>query len=142
MGYSGNQVKTLGECFSEFSLNNNKFIHKFLIVESHKVNLIGRDICSLLNCFFSIPDKIKINNVYDKILGNFQDYLSPEFISCVSEKIELRVGKEVKPILVIKKDGNIRLTGDFSRTVNPSLSMVNAKLISVDDVISQIGDAK
>ena len=184
LGYSGNQVKTLGECFAEFSFNNNTFIHKFLIVESHRVNLIGRDICSLLNCSFSIPDKLEINNIYDKILGKFKDYLSPNFISCVTEKVELTViEKDVKPNFVrarpvpiklkgkvkneieklvkdgklskvfnsewaspcvhaIKKDGNIRLCGDFSRTINPNLSIVNAKLISVDEVISQIGDAK
>ena len=43
---------------------------------------------------------------------------------------------------VLKKDGTIRVCGDFSSTINPVLSSVNANLISVDDVISQIGDAK
>ena len=43
---------------------------------------------------------------------------------------------------VLKVDGNIRICGDFSGTVNKHLQPVQSTLVSVDDVIAQVGDAK
>lgn len=47
------------------------------------------------------------------------------------------------PIVVAyKKDGNLRICADFSATVNKFLSPVNSPLITIDEAILSIGDAK
>ena len=43
---------------------------------------------------------------------------------------------------VLKSDGTVRICRDFSSTVNKFLQPVQSPLISIDDVISQVGDAK
>ena len=43
---------------------------------------------------------------------------------------------------VVKSNNDIRICGDFSVTVNKFLEPVNASLVSVDEVISQVGGAK
>ena len=43
---------------------------------------------------------------------------------------------------VLKSDNSVRICGDFSSTINKYLDPVNTPLISLDDVISQIGNAK
>ena len=41
----------------------------------------------------------------------------------------------------MKASGKIRVCGDFSKTVNKYLKPVNAKLPTIDEVLSQIGKA-
>ena len=43
---------------------------------------------------------------------------------------------------VLKSNGSIRICGDYSTTVNKSMDLVQYPLPSIDDVISEIGDAR
>lgn len=43
---------------------------------------------------------------------------------------------------VLKSDGTVRICGDFSATVNKFLHVAHSPLPTIEDVISQVGDAK
>ena len=44
LGYSGNAIKLCGETFVDVTYGHLKMRHKFLVVESNKVNLLSRDL--------------------------------------------------------------------------------------------------
>ena len=79
-----------------------------------------------------IPIKLK-----DKVCNQIDKLVSEGKISKVFQS-----NWASPSVNVLKKDGTVRLCTDFSSTLNPVVTQVNAKLISVDEVIAQIGDAK
>lgn len=74
-----------------------------------------------------------------------RDKLSDELHRLVSENILTPIyhSKWASPIVVVyKKDGSLRLVGDFSPTVNLHLDPVQSPLPTVDDTITYIGSSR
>ena len=156
------------------------------MVNSDSVNLFGRDFARKLNMLLVILNNTNtfsetINKV--DVLKEFEDYLSENYNSCVTETVHLNVKPDAVPsfsrartipirlkkpvkeeldrlvntgklekvyesawssptVNILKKDNSVRICGEFSASVNKFLDPVNSPLISIDDVISQVGDAK
>ena len=64
MGYGGNPIKIIGKCSQNFSFQGKEFLHTFLIVESDRENLFGRDLCLKLDLTMNLPD-FELKNVFN-----------------------------------------------------------------------------
>ena len=64
-GYSGNQVSLYGQTTVKFAYNGLSFMHTFLVVNSDRVNLLGRDLCNKLNIKFTVPGVNPSDKVYN-----------------------------------------------------------------------------
>ena len=97
-GYSNNEINFVGETRLQFEYLGKKITHKFLVVDSNNVSLLGRDLCSQLKFELQIAS---CNNVIDekqRILYKYKDYLSDKFRSCVQKTVRLPVKKDIMPI--------------------------------------------
>ncbi|XP_068212675.1 uncharacterized protein [Palaemon carinicauda] len=109
-GYSGNAINLCGEAYVNVTYGHKMLKHKFLIVNSSNVNLLGRDLCQKMDIKLGLPDVMqhsdKVNNVnvskYDdvrnRILSEFKTYLRDEFQSDVKHTVSLNVMSDAKPI--------------------------------------------
>ena len=141
------------------------------ICEKMKMKVIIPDKIKQLNYFSStVLDKFKNylsmdfqSCVKHEVKLNLKENAIPIFSKCRPVPIRLKnavkqeldrlvdLGKITKvfesewssPIVAVLKDtGDVRICGDFSGTVNKYLQPVQSPLTSIDDVISQIGEAK
>ncbi|XP_068205136.1 uncharacterized protein [Palaemon carinicauda] len=109
-GYSGNAINLCGEAYVNVTYGHKMSKHKFLIVNSSDVNLLGRDLCQKMDIKIVLPDVMlhsdKVNNVnvskYDdirnRILCEFKTYIRDEFQSDVKHTVSLNVMSDAKPI--------------------------------------------
>ena len=181
-GYGNNSIHFLGEIELNFRCGNYENNHLFYVVSKNNVSLLGRDICSKMNIKLELPDT-NINSLKNEVLHKYEDYLSGNFVSCVTEKVSLPMKENSKPIFfkarsvpirykklvhdelqrlqdcniltkvlssswcsptvnVLKKDNTIRLCGDYSQTINKFMKITRYPLPSIEDVISDVGNAK
>lgn len=178
--YNGSPISLLGECTLNVFLNGVATKHSFLVVENVNTNLFGRDLFKKFNVSITFPDTVNCNST--SVLEVFNDYLSPDFQSCVKDTINLKVdpnhtpvfckarpipvklrdkvktelqrlvdsGKLTRvyssdyasPIVVcFKKDGSLRICGDYSVSINKFLDPVQTPLPTINEVLSQVGHA-
>lgn len=121
IGYSGNAVKLCGETYVNVTYGHKMLQHKFLVVNSSNVNLLGRDLCQKMNIKLVLPDVMqqcdKVNNVnvdkYDdvrnSILSEFKTYLADDFESDVKHKVSLNVMSDAEPIFMRARPVPLRL---------------------------------
>ena len=116
-GYSGNQVSLYGQTTVKFAYNGLSFMHTFLVVNSDRVNLLGRDLCNKLNIKFTVPgvnpsDKVYNATTYkvqDTVLQVFKDYLEDSFESSVTKTVTLHVLPGVRPVFAKARPVPVRL---------------------------------
>ena len=185
--YSGNLVDIRGQTQLNVLCGGTLFQHNFIVVNSESVNLFGRDFARKLNMHLVIPNDKKVNDSLNinkiDVLKEFKEYLSNDYVSCVTEKVHLNVKSGANPLFskartipirlkkqvkeeidrlvkngileqvfespwssptvnILKSNNSVRICGDFSSTVNKYLDPVNSPLVSIDDVISEVGDAR
>lgn len=162
--YNGGKIDLVGETQIHVCYNNRVVLHNFLVVAGQKVNLLGRDLFQKLNISIVLPDS-NIANVSSNVLDDFKSYFSPNYVSCVQQKVKLDVSPSAIPtyskartvtlkmkdkvkcelqrlvdagtitkifsskwaspiVCVLKKDGSLRICGDFSATLNKFLRPV------------------
>ena len=110
-GYSGSEIKFLGEVSAKLTYNDLTIQHVFLIVDSKCVPLLGRDVCSKLNINFSVPSDSRISNVkcQNSVLKEFDSYLCSEFQSNVTETVSFKVDENALPIFSKSRSVPLRL---------------------------------
>ena len=99
LGYSGAEIKILGEIDVKVLCNDSILNHSFLVVPCNKTNLLGRDLCVKLGLQFSTI-QASVNKVEQDILATFQGYLSPNFVSDVKETVNLEIEPNATPVFV------------------------------------------
>ena len=186
LAYGGTILKLHGECFLPVKRGKLIVENKFLVVHNNEVNLLGRDLCNLLDINLTMPkvkDENAVFNVQNSVINKYSEYLNDDFKSCIKDTVTLKLSNDSKPIFskcrsvpvkmkslvtdelnrlvdagilvkvfksnwaspavnVLKKDGSLRICGDFSATVNPVLQKFCYPLPSIEDVISQMNNAK
>ena len=110
LGYSGNPIKLCGETYVNVTYGHKRIKHKFLVVNSNNVNLLGRDLCQKMDIKLVLPDVTqysdKVKNVYvgkyddvrNTILSEFKAYLSKDYESNVKQTVSLNVTSDARPI--------------------------------------------
>ena len=88
-GYGDSLVNFLGQSDLNVSYNNVTVNHTFMIVDSRRVSLLGRDLCDKFNLKFAVPSDI--NRIDYDVLSKHKDYLSDNFKSCVRETVTLDI---------------------------------------------------
>ena len=121
VGYSGGEIHLCGEATTNFEVEDRTFHHKFLVVNSNKINLLGRDLCRKLNIQFTIPSKTQTNAIHSvqhKSLIQFKDYLSSNYKSNVKETVALKLTDEATPIFCKARTVPIRMRELVKKELN------------------------
>lgn len=111
VGYSGDVINIVGQSTLQVSYNNRSFQHKFFIVNSNSVNLLGRDLCKILNISILVSDNDRINSVSADMLNKFKDYFSPDFKSSVKQTVHLNVLPNSSPKFCKARSVPVRMKG-------------------------------
>ena len=112
--YSGDIIHFLGEADVNLCYNDVCVKHKFLIVNSQSVSLLGRDLCSKLNINLTAPcnnDNVAIHSVHNSILNDFKHYLSDNFKSNVKETVSLHLENCTKEVFCKARSVPLHLRG-------------------------------
>ena len=123
-GYGGEPINVLGESEIEFFFNEKKCKHKFIIVKSKNVNLVGRDLCKKLGINFAVESESKINNLKSDLLHEFHDFLNDEYVSNVKEEMKLDL-KNAEPVFCKARSVPVKLKNavkqELERLVNEGI---------------------
>ena len=123
VGYSGNFIKLFGEAKTNIATGSKKLQHKFLIVNSCKSNLLGRDLMSKLNIKINVPMEAEvINKVEREYSTKYEKYLSDDFQSNVVDEVDLNLLSDATPIFCKARTVPIRMQelvkNEINRLVN------------------------
>lgn len=130
-GYGDSLIEFLGEAELNIMYNKSVTKHKFLIVDSDRVSLLGRDLCNKLNLQFAVP--CDINNIQQDVLSKHEYFLSDNFKSCVSEAVTLEINSKSKPIFCKARSVPLR----FRELVKTELSRLEE-----NGIITKVFNAK
>ena len=92
LAYGGTVIDLIGEANIKVSYCKITKMHTFIIVDSYKINLLGRNLCSGYGMKIDFSPN-SCNQMSDlnvsRVLNKFADYLSDNFKACITETVEL-----------------------------------------------------